>query len=154
MIITKGLKYSWRYIVVLLLLEYVILIYCSTVLCRGASEEFGENFNILWSYSAIKSGRDDLIIENIMNFVVFIPVGLLLGLVTHNKLSSFYAGLFVICIGLIISLSVELLQYYFRLGFSELDDIIHNTLGCLIGYFIVLLFKSFFRFLSTAYREK
>ena len=39
--------------------------------------------------------------------------------------------------GLIISVSIEEMQYFFHRGFAETDDVMHNTLGCLIGWFMV-----------------
>ena len=36
-----------------------------------------------------------------------------------------------------ISVTIEALQFLFMRGFSEVDDVMHNTLGCLIGWFMV-----------------
>ena len=36
-----------------------------------------------------------------------------------------------------LSVVIEFMQLYFKRGSCEVDDIIHNTLGCVIGYFIV-----------------
>ena len=66
---------------------------------------------------------------NILNVVLFIPVGLLLGLgfkrMTWQK---------VLLIGIGLSVSVELLQLVFRKGLCEIDDVIHNVIGCMMGY--------------------
>jgi glycopeptide antibiotics resistance protein len=138
-----GWKRGWKKVVGLLLAEYVFLVYCSTVICRKVSEEItGHNFTLFWSYEAIKNGREDLVTENIMNVVVFIPVGVLTALVINNKLKLFKAGLFIIALGLFISSSIETLQFFLKRGFSELDDVFHNTLlGCLIGFVIVAIIK-------------
>lgn len=42
----------------------------------------------------------------------------------------------VLIIGLSCSLSIELLQYLFMKGFTQTDDILHNSMGCLIGWWI------------------
>ena len=137
-----GWRRGWKKVVGLLLVEYVFLIYCSTVICRKVSEEItGHNFTLFWSYEAIKNGREDLVTENIMNVVVFVPVGLLTTLVIYDKLKLFKAGLFIIALGLFISSSIETLQFFLKRGFSELDDVFHNTLGCLIGFVIVAIIK-------------
>ena len=137
-----GWKKGWKKVAGLILAEYVFLIYCSTVICRKVSEEItGHNFTLFWSYEAIKNGREDLVAENIMNVVVFIPVGVLTALVINNKLKLFKAGLFIIALGLFISSSIETLQFFLKRGFSELDDVFHNTLGCLIGFVIVAIIK-------------
>ena len=137
-----GWKRGWRKVVGLLLSEYVFLIYCSTVIFRGVSEENGYNYKLFWSYVAIHDGRCDLIPVNIMNVVVFVPVGLLLALLTLNRQKTIKSGLFTIVFGLLISTSIETLQFFLNRGFSELDDVMHNTLGCMIGYGIYLLMKT------------
>ena len=43
--------------------------------------------------------------------------------------------------GLIISGSIEVLQYFLKRGFSEFDDVFHNTLGCLVGLMIIMLME-------------
>ena len=70
----KGFKTGFRYSATLLLIEYVFLIFCSTVIFRATGATRQYDFHLFWSYD-----RPDLLIENIMNVIVFIPVGLLLG---------------------------------------------------------------------------
>ena len=73
-----------------------------------------------------------LLVENIMNVVVFMPVGILLGCAfRHMKWWK------VLLIGGGISFSIEAMQYFFKRGFAEVDDMMHNTLGCVIGYLLV-----------------
>ena len=88
------------------------------------------NFMPFWSYRDYFNGIDRrLLAENVMNIVVFVPVGVLVGAtirsVTWKK---------VLLIGMCLSVGIEVLQLVFRKGFSEVDDVMHNTLGCLIGY--------------------
>ena len=45
--------------------------------------------------------------------------------------------LMVAIIGCGISVTIESLQFFLMRGFSEVDDVMHNTVGCLIGYMIV-----------------
>jgi len=70
----KGLKTGLRYSATLLLVEYIFLLFCSTVFFRTTSELRKYDFHPFWSYD-----RPDLLVENIINVVVFIPVGFLLG---------------------------------------------------------------------------
>ena len=127
-IVWKGFKTGLRYSATLLLIEYVFLIFCSTVIFRAVSATRQYDFHPFWSYD-----RSDLLIENIMNVIVFIPVGLLLGSLLKVKGSWAIALL----IGCSISLTIESLQFFFMRGFSEVDDVMHNTLGCMIGYILV-----------------
>lgn len=150
-----GVRRGWSKVGFLFLVEYVFLLFGSTVIFRSASDAIsGHNFYPFWSYRAIVSGESpQLLPENIMNVVVFVPVGILLGILVYgSRLIVFcYAKrqgrakkewLIPLAVGLCISLSIEMLQFFLNRGFSELDDVIHNTLGCLIGYGVYKLICS------------
>ena len=73
------------------------------------------------------------ILENILgNIAIFIPFGLLLPIVQKDKSKK------IILYGLITSALIEIIQYVFALGSSDIDDLTLNTLGTIIGY---LLYK-------------
>lgn len=129
----KGLKTGLRYSAILLLVEYVFLIFCSTVIFRATGEISKYDFHPFWSYKAIQDGRENLLAENIMNVIVFIPIGMILGSLLRVKGSWLVALL----IGCSISVTIEILQFFFMRGFSEVDDVMHNTVGCLLGWFMV-----------------
>lgn len=137
----KGFRTGLRYSAVLLLVEYISLLFCSTVFFRTPGDTRQYDFHPFWSYS-----RPDLLIENFMNAVVFIPVGILLG-IAFKQMTWWKALL----IGCGISVTIEALQFWFMKGFSEVDDVMHNTVGCLIGYMIVkgarLMVKGHIRFM-------
>ena len=135
----KGFKIGLRYSAILLLVEYVFLLFCSTVFFRTTSELRKYDFQPFWSYQAIQDGREDLLAENIMNVIVFIPVGMILGSLLKVKGSSTSEAtksmtwLMVAIIGCGISVTIEALQFFLMRGFSELDDVMHNTVGGLWG---------------------
>ena len=124
----KGVRTGLRWSSVLLLIEYVFLIFCSTVIFRTAGATRRYDFHPFWSYD-----RPELLVENIMNVIVFIPVGMILGSLLRVKGS----WLVVLLIGCSISITIEALQFCFMKGFSEVDDVMHNTVGCLIGWCMV-----------------
>ena len=76
---------------------------------------------------------------NIMNMVVFIPLGLLLGF-SFEKISAKT----VFIIGLALSISIEVLQFALKRGYSEFDDVIHNSIGCMLGFGISLIIKALY----------
>ena len=76
-----------------------------------------------WSYS-----HPELRMEIILNYILFIPLGLLLYLCLGEKF-----GLRVVIAGLLLSVSIEIVQLVFRIGLFEFDDMIGNMVGCLIG---------------------
>ncbi len=121
----KGLKYSFK----LALVEYVVLIICATVIFRTYREPQGINLIPFWSYCAILDGSTQLIYGSVMNVVVFIPLGSLLGL-AFKKMNWKK----VVLLGGALSILIETLQYVLERGFAEVDDVMHNIAGCLIGY--------------------
>lgn len=131
LLVVKGKK-AWKGIAILLLAEYIFFIFCFTFLFRDINPESGHCFIPFWSYS-----RQELVVENVMNTVVFLPVGILLFLT--RKKSQRFNFVMAILIGLIITLVVEILQLLFKKGFCEVDDLIHNTIGCIIGYTFCLI---------------
>lgn len=68
------------------------------------------------------------------NILWFVPLGALLPAVLKKR-RGFW---FCLLMGAFCSLSIELLQYVFVTGISDIDDIIFNTAGTAIGY---LLYK-------------
>lgn len=127
-------KTAYLYIVQLILAEYVSFIYCTTVFFRSVISERKLYFTPFWSYS-----RQDLIAENIMNVVVFIPVGILFFVTQIVRRSQLKAWSLSIISGLSLSVGVESLQFIFKKGYAEVDDLMHNTLGCFIGCTLCLI---------------
>ena len=132
--VKKGLKYT----VGLLLVEYVFMLFCSTFFFRQSVESRGYDFTPFWSYYAIQEGKVKLLPENIMNVVVFLPVGLLFGCVFRN-ISCWRVLLF----GAAISITIEALQYFYYRGFAETDDVMHNTLGCMMVFGVFLAIRAY-----------
>ena len=134
----KGMKQGLRSIAVLLLAEWVSLIICSTFIFREVHAEREFHIKPLWSYFdyANNSYFMEMAALNILNVLLFVPIGLLLGCgyrtITWRK---------AMAVGLLLSASIELLQLIFKKGLCEIDDVIHNVLGCMIGYGVAFLIK-------------
>lgn len=69
------------------------------------------------------------------NIVIFIPLGFFIS--NKNPKNVFKA--LIICLGVI--LSIELIQLFFKIGFFDVDDIILNFIGSLLGVFISLFVR-------------
>lgn len=132
-----GLRHGWRKIACLVLIEYVILIFCSTVIYRTA-DGIGYNLMPFWSYMSIREGKTELLLENIMNIVTFVIFAILMGL-SFRTIKWWQ----ILIMGCLMSLSIEVLQYTLRRGFVEIDDVMHNTLGCLMGVMVVHFIASY-----------
>lgn len=124
-LVKYGVKEGKSKITILLTFEYIFLLYSSTILFRNLSEIRRYNFHPFWSYENF--GYHSLEIS--MNIIVFIPLGFLIG-VSYNKVLWQQ----VLILGSSVSIGIEFMQFILRRGFSEIDDIIHNTIGCLIGF--------------------
>lgn len=70
------------------------------------------------------------------NVIVFIPLGILLPLLMVKP--SF---LKTICMSLLIVLGIEIIQFVSCLGYFDVDDIILNMVGSIIGYASLFVFK-------------
>ena len=64
----------------------------------------------------------------ILNILLYVPLGYLLPRL-FPKLKAWQ----VILIGLLCSAATEATQYLFKMDWCEMDDVIHNTLGAVIG---------------------
>ena len=65
-------------------------------------------------------------VQYLMNILFFIPYGLLFPWKDNWKR--------VFVTALVLSVSIELSQFIFNLGWCEVDDVISNTLGAMIGW--------------------
>lgn len=48
-----------------------------------------------------------------------------------------HGWLIALAMGLCISGSIEGMQYFLKRGFSEVDDVMYNTVGYILGYMLV-----------------
>ena len=138
----KGVRGGAKVSSIILAVLYGFIVICTTVVCRHSYSGRGIIYVPFWSYIAIINGKLSLIEENIMNVIAFLPLGLFVS-IGIRKLKWRHTAI----VGFCLSVAIELMQYYFEKGQCEIDDVIHNTLGCVIGYYIVkVAFKSFRRY--------
>ena len=84
--------------------------------------------------------KKEMMFNIIGNIAMFIPTGIILPIL-YKKLDSFWK---VVGTGFMISLFIEILQLPFSSRATDVDDLILNTTGVIIGYAIY----SFFRFVT------
>lgn len=121
-----------------LLVPYVFLILATTVFVRVSRELPHYELIPFWSYRDYFNGTDKTLLQQIIaNVILFIPVGMLLWKDKSSK---------AVLIGAGISITVELLQLFSHRGLFEFDDVIHNTLGVVIGCLIAKWSIKAFRF--------
>ncbi len=116
-------------VVSILFFIYCILLFWLTVLSR--QPRTGDRifkYELFWSYRAWIAGESygkAESIQNIKNIIAFIPFGYL-----FPKCNSV---LKVMITAALFSLIIETVQYVFNIGWCEVDDVICNTLGALLG---------------------
>lgn len=78
----------------------------------------------------------DIILHNTVgNILIFVPLGVLLPIL--SKKYSTFSKVFVS--GFKITFTIEILQFFLQIGQFDIDDIILNTLGTIIGYSFIRL---------------
>lgn len=92
-------------------------------------------FKTIIEYATLVHSFTDWFIKNLVcNIVVFMPYGLLLPYVLNPK-----KVLVKICVmGTLFSTMIEIVQHIFAVGKLDIDDIILNVIGIVLGY---LLYK-------------
>jgi glycopeptide antibiotics resistance protein len=87
------------------------------------------------------SYNQDIWVKNLFgNIILFIPLGL--AIPTLNK-KYMRVSPFIILV-LLILISVELIQMFTKVGSLDIDDIILNAFGALIGFGVIRLIVSIF----------
>lgn len=138
------------------------------------SEEYGRDevyttyqynlklFHELRRYLAYKDqiGNIFFLINVVGNVVAFMPFGFLVPVLyreqrreaTHNG-HYFRSFLFVTMLGFLLSLGVETIQLITKVGCFDVDDLMLNTLGVVLGYLIYYISKKIIGFLEIHRRK-
>lgn len=98
------------------------------------------NLSLFISYKeAFLDFSTEILLNIFFNIILFIPFGLLFSSSYNNKKQHWL----VFIIGLISIVCIEGIQYYFSLGIADVDDVINNFLGIIIGYCLYQLVHIF-----------
>lgn len=132
-------KETWRIWFILLFLAYLLLLayllfFSSTY---GRTAEMGYRYN-LTPFLEIRRGLENIntvgyyyVLVNIAgNIAAFMPFGFLLPLITEKKINCGKALVY----GFLLSLTAESLQLVSKTGAFDVDDLILNTAGSILGY--------------------
>ena len=124
------------------LLFYMLCLYQITAIRIGlglsiesiTSRDYRVNFvpiAALWRW--VLKGRWWLLTYHVIgNCIWFVPLGVLVPALFHKQRKLWRITL----LGAGISLSIEILQFIICTGVTDIDDVIFNTLGTVIGYCI------------------
>lgn len=131
---TKNLtKKQW--IVLILISGWLFVVLGLTIFSRGAS--FAGSINITFFTSYINAWNKWSLEEFqliIFNMLMFAPLGFLLPLLSKKE-----EKFSIMCLtSFLVTLGIETTQLITGTGIFEFDDLIHNFLGSLFGYFIIM----------------
>lgn len=110
---------------------FLSVVFGSTVFTRTSGKRMYELLPF-WSWGKVIFEHDLMLLqENLLNIILFFPIGVLLELCSKKMKGKHAAS-----IGLGISAVIELSQLILCRGWFEWDDMIHNTIGCVCGFLI------------------
>ena len=143
---SKNTKRKKRLYVVLFA-AYLILLFYFLFFSEGlgrASTETEYRYN-LTLFREIKRfieyrhvlGYQAVFLNVVGNVIAFMPFGFLLPPLMNYKTNWFVTTIWAF----LFSLFVETIQLFFRLGSFDVDDMLLNTIGGLLGYIICILLK-------------
>lgn len=127
----------WSWTTSGLIVLWLLAIFYVTLGNRDADLQTSVHMIPLYSYYVTFKGNDPEILRScFMNIILFYPVGLLAGAVYLQRWKIEKRILLLAVIGGCMSILIEVIQYSWQLGLAEVDDVIHNTLGTVIGAWI------------------
>lgn len=124
----------WQWFVAGLLFTLLVAIYYTTIGNRSESGDFRISLIPFHSYQeALTRNNPELYRSNFMNAALFYPAGLLATALLPKRWPGWCKCILVTILLMAMSVGVEYAQYYYALGDCEIDDVIHNTAGALVG---------------------
>ena len=123
---------------VIALAIYLTFLRGGTILGRVPGEDYQMKYTPFWSYIHLLEEKNyNLLRQMISNVLVFIPWPILFAHVFPAMRRFRWA----VGSAFVFSACIEVTQLVFKLGLFEFDDMFHNTLGAVIGYSILKLYK-------------
>lgn len=136
-------RHTFRQKYVLLFFLYVFVILLITLFSREPRTTTVLQTEL---FSAVKdalaTGSMEELNHMILNVVLFLPLGYLFVQIEPQRLDRFYH---VLGIGALLSTLIESCQLVFRLGNCDVDDILANTIGALLGLVVFRVVRRFNR---------
>ena len=132
--VKRDKRSMWKCFNIVLHIFSVLFIIRMTLLGRNVGER---DLELIPFYTLTTiSDNNEAIRTLLMNIVLFVPFGLTIPYVLDDKIDNihFKWGMCIVS-ACVLSVLIECLQYCFRIGRTEIDDVICNTLGGALGVF-------------------
>ena len=86
-------------------------------------------------------GLESFVVNILGNILAFAPFGFLLPII-HKRYQSFIK---IIFLSILFSLTVEVIQLFLKVGIFDVDDILLNTTGGVVGYLFYLICHAIYK---------
>lgn len=117
--------------ILLLFSVYMTFLLGVTLFNRQSADSYRLELHPLWSYvETVYNGDQSLGLQIFYNIVAFIPLGIFLPFLS----SRMRRPRNILIAGALLSAAIECSQLIFKCGLCELDDVLDNTIGAVIGY--------------------
>lgn len=113
-------------IILFLFFTYVVMLLYITYFSREPGSRTGIDLQLFGTWNLWAQSRA-YFFENI---ILFIPFGLCMPVVWKRMRNP----VFLFLLSGMTSVSIEMLQYFTQRGFCQLDDVVTNVLGALLGW--------------------
>ncbi len=124
---------------IMLLSSYTVALLYFTVFGRYSQSYYRYEIDVFASYRKLFENFDTYVFKQIiLNLLMLIPIGFLLCLIINSRFKCLWA----LVISFILTVLVEALQFVSRCGTFEVDDLINNMIGAVIGIAIYAVLKS------------
>ncbi len=113
---------------------YIFVVLAATLFRGRYPDDMGGIMPLFHSYQMAWHSASRVEWQNlILNILMFVPLGVFLPLIfkKHPRFSGFFS---ITVIGMSFSIFIETMQGIFNLGIVEVDDVLNNTLGVMLGY--------------------
>ena len=130
----------WRWLKSVTVLVLITVIVYATIGNRSGGDDLVHELIPFHSYREVwNGGNPEIYRSNFMNVILFYPAGLLATSLLPEARHGWRGCLLVVLALTAMSAGIEFIQYCCSLGKCEVDDVIHNALGALLGSLAALL---------------
>lgn len=130
-----------KFILSAIFICYMVVVLGATMFSRFGYGQGVASFHLFYSYKEAWNSFSKTEWRNIiLNICMFMPLGFLLPLLS-DKFKSWWKTYLA---GFVTTLSIELLQLITHRGIFELDDILNNLWGAMIGYGLIIIVLDIF----------
>ncbi len=110
-----------------------IIVVLFATLHRQSDSETVRSFQPLFQSYIDAQSNSESYRQNFLNVVLFFPGGLFLQSLFPARWSKVVSIVIPTLLLGVLSFVIELIQLYYNLGLAQMDDILHNTIGALLG---------------------